>query len=121
MSPPPDLSVIVVTHGGMDLALTTLRSARSARGPIDVEWLVVDSGSTDGTPDAIEREFPDMDVVRGPNVGFAAGNNQALRRARGRYVLLLNPDVELLKGTLADVVSALDERPGGGRGKRRPA
>jgi GT2 family glycosyltransferase len=114
MSPPPDLSVIVVTHGGMELALTTLRSARSACGAIDVEWLVVDSGSTDGTPDAIEREFPDMDVVRCPNVGFAAGNNHALRRARGRYVLLLNPDVEMLEGTLADVVGALDARPGVG-------
>jgi N-acetylglucosaminyl-diphospho-decaprenol L-rhamnosyltransferase len=114
MSQAPDLSVIVVTHGGMEMALTTLRSARSARGAIDVEWLVVDSGSTDGTPDAIEREFPDMDVVRCPNVGFAAGNNHALRRARGRYVLLLNPDVELLEGTLADVVGALDARPGVG-------
>ena len=44
----PDLSVAVVTHNGRDLALTTLGSALSRTGPIDVEWLVVDSGSSDG-------------------------------------------------------------------------
>lgn len=109
--PSPDLSVIVVTHGGKELALATLRSARACAPRIEVEWLVVDSGSTDGTPDAIEDEFPDVGVIRGPNVGFAAANNLALSRVRGRYVLLLNPDVEVLSGTLDDLVSALDARP----------
>lgn len=107
----PDVSVIVVTHQGRDLALRVLRTARAAAGPIDVEWLVVDSGSSDGTPDAIEREAPDVNVVRCPNIGFAAANNVALRAARGRYVLLLNPDVEIVDGTLAQLVAAMDERP----------
>jgi GT2 family glycosyltransferase len=106
----PDLSVIVVTHNGRDMALTTLRSARANLGDISAEWLVADSGSTDGTPDAIEREFPDVTVFRAANRGFAAGNNVALPHARGRYVLLLNPDVEIEHGALADVVAALDER-----------
>jgi GT2 family glycosyltransferase len=106
----PDLSVIVVTHNGRDMALTTLRSARANLGDISAEWLVADSGSTDGTPDAIERAFPDVTVFRAANRGFAAGNNVALPHARGRYVLLLNPDVEIEHGTLADVVAALDER-----------
>ena len=73
----PDLSVIVVTHQGRDLALRILRTGQAAAGPIDVEWLVVDSGSTDGTPDAIERELPDVTVIRRPNIGFAAANNVA--------------------------------------------
>ena len=108
---PPDLSVLVVTHGDLELALGTLRSARAATGPIEVEWLVGDSGSTDGTPDAIERTWPDMQVLRLPNVGFAAANNAVLERARGRYVLLLNPDVEIADGTFAELVAALDDRP----------
>jgi GT2 family glycosyltransferase len=107
----PDLSVIVVTHNGCEMALTTLRSARANLGDISAEWLVADSGSTDGTPEAIERAFPDVTVFRAANRGFAAGNNVALPHARGRYVLLLNPDVEIDEGTLADVVAALDERP----------
>ena len=108
---PPDLSVAVVTHNGRELALATLRSARENAGPIDVEWLVVDSGSSDGTPDAIESQLPDVQVFRAPNRGFAHGNNVALKRAQGRYVLLLNPDVEVEHGTLSRLVEALDARP----------
>jgi N-acetylglucosaminyl-diphospho-decaprenol L-rhamnosyltransferase len=107
----PDLSVVVVTHNGRDLALATLRSARASAGPIDVEWFVVDSGSSDDTPEAVERELPDVRVIRGANLGFAHANNMALPSARGRYVLLLNPDVEIGRGTLADLVLALDRRP----------
>jgi N-acetylglucosaminyl-diphospho-decaprenol L-rhamnosyltransferase len=106
----PDLSIVVVTHNGRELALQTLRSARANAGPIAVEWLVADSGSGDGTPEAIEDELPDARVFRCANLGFAHANNVALRAARGRYVLLLNPDVEIEKGTFALLVSALDER-----------
>jgi GT2 family glycosyltransferase len=107
----PDLSIVVVTHNGREMALRTLRSARAATGPIEVEWFAVDAESTDGVADAIEAEFPDVRVIRRPNDGFAAGNNVALRLARGRYVLLLNPDVEIRRGTLAELVAAMDARP----------
>ncbi len=107
----PDLSVIVVTHNGCEMALSTLRSARAAVDSIAVEWLVVDSGSSDGTPDAIEREFSDARLFRRDNRGFAAGNNVALGEAQGRYLLLLNPDVEIRSGTLDELVAAMDARP----------
>jgi GT2 family glycosyltransferase len=107
----PDLSVIVVTHNRCDLALATLDSAREAAGALDVQWLVIDSGSVDDTPEAIENRFPDIRVHRCENIGFAAANNRVLKLARGRYVLLLNPDVEIVSGTLAELVEALDERP----------
>lgn len=110
----PDLSVVVVTHQGRDVVLRVLRTALAATGPIEAEWIVVDSGSTDGTPDAVQREFPQITVLREPNIGFAAGNNIALARARGRYILLLNPDIEIVDGTLAELVAAMDERPGVG-------
>src|SRR5262245_29294522 len=89
---PTDLSVVVVTYNGRELALATLRSAIANAGPLAIDWFAVDNGSTDGTPEAIERELPDVRVLRAPNLGFAHGNNVALRAARGRYVLLLNPD-----------------------------
>jgi GT2 family glycosyltransferase len=106
----PDLSIIVVTHNGCEMALSTLRSARTHLGDLCAEWLVVDNASTDGTPEAIERAFDDVRVFRAENRGFAAGNNLALARARGRYMLLLNPDVEIEEGTLAELVAALDRR-----------
>jgi hypothetical protein len=107
----PDLSVIVVTHNRSDLALATLESARAATGGLEVQWLVIDSGSTDETPEAIEQRFADIRVRRYENIGFAAANNRALELARGRYVLLLNPDVEIVSGTFAELIQALDDRP----------
>jgi N-acetylglucosaminyl-diphospho-decaprenol L-rhamnosyltransferase len=107
----PDLTVIVVCHNGRELALATLASARRASGDVEVELIVVDSGSTDGTPDAVAAEHPDIRLIRASNVGFAAANNIALPYAHGRYVLLLNPDTEVLRGTFADLVLALDARP----------
>lgn len=107
----PDLSVVIVTHNGRELALRTLRSARAALGALRAEWIVADSASADGTPEAIEREFADVAVLRVPNRGFAAGNNAGIERARGRYVLLLNPDVEIREGTFAELLEALDRRP----------
>jgi N-acetylglucosaminyl-diphospho-decaprenol L-rhamnosyltransferase len=110
--PAPDLSVVIVTYNGRDQALATVESAMAHAGAgISIEWLVVDNGSTDGTPDAISSRWPAISVERGANVGFAAGNNVALARARGRYVLLLNPDVDVLQGILAELVDALDRRP----------
>jgi GT2 family glycosyltransferase len=107
----PDLSVIVVTHNGREKALETLESALAAQGWLDAEWLVVDAGSDDGTPDAVASRFPDVKLFRRENRGFAASNNVALREARGRYVLLLNPDVEVRRGSLAELVAAMDARP----------
>jgi len=107
----PDLSVVVVTHNGRDKAMAALESAHASTGAISVEWLVVDSGSSDGTPDAIAARWPQVKLRRRANIGFAAGNNVALEQASGRYVLLMNPDVEILDGTFEDLVAALDERP----------
>ncbi len=110
-APTPDLSVVVVTHNGREMALQTLRSALASTGGLEVEWFVVDAGSTDGTADAIEEEFPEVRVFRRANRGFAASNNVGLREARGRYLLLLNPDVEFRDGDLGTLVEAMEARP----------
>lgn len=109
--PQPDVSVVVVTHNGREKALAALASARRSAGAAATQWLVVDCGSTDGTPDAIHESFADIDLIRRSNLGFAAGNNVALARAVGRYVLLLNPDVEIIAGSLEALVDAMDRRP----------
>jgi len=116
MPAPLDLSVIVVTHNGRDMALRTLRSLRGAVDSVSAEWFVVDAASTDGTPDAVEESFDDIRVLRCPNNGFAASNNVALRMATGRYVLLVNPDVEVRSGNLDQLVATMDSRPDVGLG-----
>jgi N-acetylglucosaminyl-diphospho-decaprenol L-rhamnosyltransferase len=107
----PDLSIVVVTHHGRDLALETLESAMAKLDGAAAEWVVVDSGSTDDTPDAIEARWPEIEVMRLPNVGFAAANNAGFAVARGRYVLALNPDTVVRWGHFQTLIDAMDARP----------
>jgi len=84
------------------------------------EVIVVDNASGDGTPDMIEREFPQIRLLRyGQNLGFARANNVAARQARGEYLVLLNPDTIVLDGALDRLLrhARAQDRPGlyGGR------
>jgi N-acetylglucosaminyl-diphospho-decaprenol L-rhamnosyltransferase len=94
------LETIVVSHGAEGLLRRCLQSlmAHPANGGVSVT--VVDSGSTDATPDMVEREFPDVRLIRQANIGFSAANNLALRESTAEVVLLLNPDTEVYAGTL---------------------
>src|SRR3954451_25345544 len=106
-----DLSIVIVTHNGRDLAIETIESARQAIDGISVEWVVVDCGSSDDTPDAIEARWPEIDVRRLEYVGFAAGNNAGFAITRGRYLLALNPDTLVRCGRFKDLVAAMHARP----------
>ncbi len=95
-----DLEVVIVSHGAEELLRRCLRSldAHPASGAMRVT--VVDSGSTDSTPDMVEREFPAVRLIRRENIGFSAANNVVLREDEAAAVLLLNPDTEVYAGTL---------------------
>ena len=103
MAPGLRVGVVVVTHDSAATVLRTLTSARRATSGLDVDWLVVDSASGDATAELVEREA-DLEVLRVPNRGFAAGLNAGLRRIRGEVVVALNPDLEIVGGHLRDVV-----------------
>jgi GT2 family glycosyltransferase len=110
----PDVSVVVVSWRTRDFTLACLRSVeRAAEGSrLEVETILVDNASGDGTVEAVARKYPRVSVVASErNLGFAAGCNAALPRCRGRYVLLLNPDAEITAEALAALVSALDRAP----------
>jgi len=81
----------------------------------DFEALVVDNGSTDGTVEYLEREWPDVGVLALPeNVGFAPAVNRGIEATGGEYVALLNNDVELDPDWLGELVAALDAHPEAG-------
>jgi hypothetical protein len=76
---------------------------------------VVDNASSDDSVEKVKRRHPGAKlIVNGENLGFAAANNQALRLASGRYVLLLNPDTVLRRDTIRTMVEFLDEHPDAG-------
>lgn len=89
----PDVSIIVVTWNCAELALRCLTDVYASRFTRSIEVIVVDNASVDGTPDRIATVFPAVRlIVNGTNVGFARANNQAMRVAAGRTLILLNPD-----------------------------
>jgi len=95
-----DLEAIVVSHGAEELLRRCLRSLRSNPPAGGMRITVVDSGSPDSTPDMVEREFPEVRLVRRSNIGFSAANNVALRESEADALLLLNPDTEIKAGAL---------------------
>jgi GT2 family glycosyltransferase len=80
-----------------------------------IEVIVVDNGSTDGSPDLVRSEFPDVGLVANEdNVGYTVANNQGLALSRGRYLLLLNPDTRVVGNALATMVQYMDTHPEAG-------
>ena len=110
MASRPDLSVVTVGHNTGELLRACLSSLPSSGAAMEV--LVVDAGSTDGTAELVGREFPTVRLLAtDQNLGFTRGNNRALRIARGRHLLLLNPDTAVRPGALAAMLAFLDAHP----------
>jgi hypothetical protein len=104
------LAVIIVSHNSANWLTPCLSSVYAHSGDIELDVVVVDSGSTDHTVDLARREFPDVRVVTTENRGFAAANNRGLEVVDAEWVLFLNPDTRILSGTLAELVSLLRAR-----------
>jgi N-acetylglucosaminyl-diphospho-decaprenol L-rhamnosyltransferase len=111
-----DLSVVIVNWNVRDLLRTCLRSVLAeARPDFTVEAIVVDNGSHDGSVEMLREEFPTVVLIANTrNRGFTGGNNDGLAVARGRVVMLLNPDTEVRAGALGALVSYLDTHPEAG-------
>lgn len=95
-----DLSVIVVNWNTCELLRTCLASVKQHTTGLEYELIVVDNGSSDGSPAMVREEFPEaVQIENKDNRGFAAANNQGIRAAHGRAVLLLNSDTELIENS----------------------
>ena len=110
-----DVSVVIVTYNVREFLEQALESVALASGGLAVETFVVDNDSADGTAAAVRERFPDVTLIANEaNVGFATANNQAIRQARGRYVLVLNPDTLVQEDTLRELVAFMNAHPDAG-------
>jgi GT2 family glycosyltransferase len=135
---PLDLSIVVVSWNVRDLLRRCLASILSLATPsahtsgvwhlrpdsdtvrptkpaYEFEILVVDSASEDDSPTMVRTEFPSVRLCASQeNLGYARGNNLGIQKSRGRYVLLLNPDTEVLGSALTTMIDYLEAHPGVG-------
>ncbi len=107
-----DLSIILVSWNVADLLATCLDTIFAGLGDLRTEVIVVDSASTDNTSVMLRERFPQVKLLlQTENIGFTRGNNLALKQARGRNLLLLNPDTEIIGDALPRMVAYLDAHP----------
>jgi GT2 family glycosyltransferase len=107
-----DISVVIVGWNAkhyLELCLESLAKAPPRR---TMEVLVVDNASTDGSAEMIEAKFPWVKLIKSSeNLGFAKGNNVAIRQCQGRHIALVNPDVIVFPGCLDALADFLDQNP----------
>jgi GT2 family glycosyltransferase len=107
----PTLTILIVNYNGLKFLPACLDSiARHVH--CDHEVIVVDNASSDGSPDLLSTQYPDVRLIRNPtNSGFAAGNNLGAENAKGKYLLLLNNDTVLLND-LSPAIQLLEKDSG---------
>ena len=106
------MSVVIVSYNTRELTLRCLRELTEhlCAERLSHEIWVVDNASKDGSAQAIEREFPDANLMMSnANLGFGPANNLALQHARGRFLLLLNSDAFVHPGALTKMLELLDD------------
>src|SRR5665213_2546433 len=95
---PVDLSIIIVSYNTKVLTLKALESLFAHPPSVNFEVVLLDNASPDDSFEAIDAAFPQIQAIAHPaNCGFAGANNVAAERARGRRILLLNPDTVTLE------------------------
>ena len=104
-----DLSIVILNWNVCDLLDRCLASLRSDRYALEI--IVVDNASRDDSVTMVRAKYPQVTVIaNAENRGFAGGNNQGIAAARGRYVMVLNPDTEVLDDAPDRLVVYLDEQ-----------
>lgn len=111
------LSVIIVNYNVrffLEQCLLSVEKAMRAIGNDGEVW-VVDNNSVDGSVDMVMKRFPQVHLIANKeNTGFSKANNQAMLKANGEYILLLNPDTVVEEDTFKKVIAFMDEHPEAG-------
>ena len=110
-----DLTIVIVSYNVSALLRQCLITVSRAKQGINCEIFVVDNNSTDGSCSVVRQEFPDVCLIENStNIGFSAATNQALRLAKGRYILLLNPDTLIEENSLSGCIGFMESHQDAG-------
>lgn len=107
-----EVSVLVVSYNTAELTVRCLESVLAEPAGVEIEIIVVDNASTDGSPDAIRDAFPAVRLIESAtNLGFGRAVNLAASHAGGDYLLLLNPDAVVLDRAVAEILTFARRNP----------
>lgn len=106
-----DLSIIIPSYNTKEFLRSCIKSILEEKSiNLKLEIIVVDNASIDGSSEMIEKEFPNIILIKNKtNLGFSKANNLAIKKAKGRYILFLNSDTVLGKNVLKNMVDFMDE------------
>ena len=109
------LSIVIVNYNVRYFLEQCLKSVFSALKDLEAEVFVVDNHSVDGSVEMVREKFPQVQLIANEhNPGFAKANNQAIKLARGKYVLLLNPDTVVQENTFTASYEFMEKHPQAG-------
>jgi len=107
-----DISIIIASYNTKDLLQNCLDSIFRSRGSLRIEVVVVDNASSDGSVSMVKKSFPKVTLIRNrTNLLYSKANNQGLRIAKGKYVLILNSDTLMHKDSLPKIKKFMDKHP----------
>ena len=107
-----DISICITNYNAREFLRDCLRSIYGTVDTLSFEIIVVDNHSGDGAPEMLRDEFPNVHLLTNDeNTGFTRPYNQAMRLAKGRYVVVLNPDTLVLPNAIAELAVFLDSHP----------
>jgi len=110
-----DLSVVVISYNTKDMTLACLKSIFKESDELNLEVIVLDNNSSDNSAKAIATEYPQVHLIANKeNLGFAGGNNLAVKVAVGEYILLLNPDTVVLNRAIHKLFNFAKDNPNAG-------
>ncbi|MBN1263311.1 MAG: glycosyltransferase family 2 protein [Candidatus Pacebacteria bacterium] len=113
-----DLSVIILSFNTRSLLYDCLRSvlkAAKTASAYQIQIIVVDNASKDKSSQMVKKAFPQVGLIQNrKNLGFSAGNNVGLKKARGGYVLFLNSDTIVSPRAFQEIITFLNQNPGAG-------
>jgi GT2 family glycosyltransferase len=107
-----DISIVIVNYNVKDFLYKCLTSVRNASQKLSVETIVVDNDSKDGSLEFLQPKFPEVQFIAlKENIGFGRANNLGFEKAKGKYILILNPDTILEESTLDVMKEYMDKNP----------
>ena len=107
-----DISIIIVTWNSQDFIRNCLDSIYLLPDKVRYEIIVADNASSDNTKEIVREFYPEVNLIENKeNLGYAQANNQGMEKSQGNYILLLNPDTQLMENSLVSMYEFMEANP----------